>query len=380
MLIAVCRPWDLENAMMVGAPIGRDFANFWIGGRLAIEGRLGLLVDFEGYNQLLFDLFHHNPRGLVFSYPPHILLLLVPFGAMAHLPAVLLWSGANVWLVARAARLLSPDRRLGWAACLSPATFLMVALGHFGGALAFLGVFILTRAGRQPVLAGCALALMSVKPQFAASLAVFLVLVGHWRIVLIAAPFTACFVGASVLVFGLEPWVDFFDWTLPFHAQLLSEFQLSAFRTAMSVYTAARMEGLSYEAARLLHYAFAILAVGGAAFCFRREGPNPRTVALGLFAVLAALPYWAIHDLAIVIPALSVALLSDPAAKVRQFRLLPFPAAAALWIAPVFAIPFGGIGIPVVQLVINAALLLMLVGECAGRRERPGEPFAFQRE
>src|SRR5262249_14923970 len=104
-LIVVCRPWDLHDALMIGAPIGRDFANFWIGGVLAPKAKVDLLVDFAGYNELISQTSPHNPRGLVFSYPPHILLFLAPFGALPHLLSVLLWSAANLWLIARAVRL-----------------------------------------------------------------------------------------------------------------------------------------------------------------------------------------------------------------------------------------------------------------------------------
>jgi hypothetical protein len=371
--VVVCRPWDLHDAMMIGAPIGRDFANFWIGGRLAIEGRLDLLVDFDGYNELLFQIFHHNPRGFVFSYPPHILLFLVPFGALPFLPAVLAWSGGNLWLIWRTVRLLSPDRGLAWAACLSPAALMMVAVGHFGGALGFLATYILTRGSRQPVLAGCALALLSVKPQLAAGFALFLLLVCQWRIVLAAAPVTAGLVGLSVLAFGTKPWLGFFDWTLPFHAQLLSNFQVGAFRTAISVYTTARMEGLGDAFARVLQLAIGLPVLAGAVVLFVRKGPTPATIALGLFAVLAMLPYTAVHDLAILIAALTVALFAALAADDRPF--LPLGAASALWFAPAFAIPFGQLALPLVGVVVTTVLVAALVGQCWPKRlERATAP------
>lgn len=364
-LIVDGRPWDLRDGLMIGAPFGRDFANFWLGGKLALDGKLDLLVDFDRYNELAFQLFHHNARGLVFSYPPHILLFLAPFGALPFVVSDLLWSAANLALVAAATRLVTRDRGLGWAACLSPAALMMVAVGHFGGALAFLAIFILTRGDRRPLLAGCALALISVKPQFAAGLGLFLLLVGQWRVVLAAVPATAGLIGLSVLAFGVKPWVGFFDWTLPFHAQLLAHFQLSAFRTAMSVYTTARMAGLGDTAASVLQFAYGLPFFAGAALLFARQGPNPRTIAFALFAALAVLPYTAIHDLAIVIPALTAALFAPPAERDREpdRRFLPLGAASALWFAPAFAIPFGQFGVPVVPIVVLATFALALIGQ-----------------
>lgn len=359
--IVDCRPWDLENALMIGAPIGRDFVNFWIGGRLALEGRLDLLADFDGYNALIHQLFHHKAGGLVFSYPPHILLFLAPFGAIPLLPAVLLWSAANLWLVMRAARLLSPDHELAWAACLSPAALVMVAVGHFGGALAFLAVLILTRGSRQPVLAGCCLALISVKPQFAASFALFLLLIGHWRVVLVAMPATAGLVGLSVLAFGTTPWLNFFAWTLPLHARILADFQPAAYQTAIAVYTTVRMMGLGHGAAWALQLAYGLPLLVAAALVFRRHGADARTIALGLLAVILLLPYSAVHDLAIVAPALTVALFAEPAGT--QPPLLGLGAANALWLAPAVAIPLGQLGLPLVAVVVAVTAVVAMLGQ-----------------
>lgn len=365
-LVVVCRPWDLHDALMIGAPIGRDFANFWIGGVLAIKGKLDLLIDFDGYNELIFQTFHHNPRGLVFSYPPHILLFLVPFGALPHPLSVLLWSAGNLWLIARAVRLLSDERGLPWVAVLSPAALIMVAMGHFGGALAFASIFILTRASARPVLAGCCLALLTVKPQFAASMGLFLLLVGQWRVLVSGAVATVGLVGLSVLAFGIQPWIGFFEWTLPFHAQLLTHFQVGAFRTAMSIYTTVRMEGLGDGVAKVLQLAFALPVLAATVYLFRRRGADAQTVTLTLLGVLLILPYTAIHDLAIVAPSLTVALFAS-AAKDRPF--LSLAPASALWLAPPFAVPFGQLALPIVPVVVAIVLVVALVAQFRPRRD-----------
>jgi hypothetical protein len=359
--IVDCRPWDLENALMIGAPVGRDFVNFWLGGKLALEGRLDLLADFDGYNVLIHQLFHHNAGGLVFSYPPHILLFVAPFGALPFLPAVLLWSALNLALIAGAVRLLDPDRELTWAACLSPAALVMVAVGHFGGALAFLAVLILTRGSRQPVLAGCCLALISVKPQFAASFGLFLLLIGQWRTVLVAAPATAGLVGLSVLAFGIQPWLNFVQWTLPFHARILSDFQPAAFQTAIAIYTTARMIGLGHGAAWVLQLAYGLPLLAAAVLLFRRHGPEGRTIALGLLAVILLLPYSAVHDLAIAAPALTVALFAAPSGTDRP--LFGLGAANALWLAPALAIPLGQLELPLVAIVVSVTVAVAASGQ-----------------
>jgi alpha-1,2-mannosyltransferase len=379
MLLLICRPWDLETAFMIGAPVGRDFSNFWTAGHLAIEGRLDLLVDMAAYNDwLLAHVFHHDPKDwLVFAYPPHSLLFLTPLAALPYGVAVTLWTLGNLVLMACAVRLVSSERGLPWIACLSPAAFMMVAFGHFGGALAYLMTYVLMRAERRPVIAACCLALASVKPQLAVSLGLFLIFVGHWRVVLRALPVTAVLIGLSVLAFGLKPWLNFIEWTVPLHARMIANVSVNAF-WMMSVYTAACIAGLPRWAAWVLQGGFSVAVMAGAVFLYLHKGRTPRTVALGLFAVVMALPYSAIYDLAIVTPALTVALFADQSGEDRPF--LPFGAASALWIAPAFAIPLGLMGLPLVPVTIAGTLLWALVLQCRPPAERIDTPGVVRSE
>src|SRR5215831_2390891 len=89
-VIAICRPWDLADHFMVGAPFGRDFVNYWMGGRLALDGQLDLLTDLRAYNALIVARFGHSADDFfVFSYPPSLLPFLMPFGALPYVPALI---------------------------------------------------------------------------------------------------------------------------------------------------------------------------------------------------------------------------------------------------------------------------------------------------
>jgi alpha-1,2-mannosyltransferase len=372
LFFVVYRPWDLADAFMIGAPIGRDFANFWAGGHLALTGQLDLLANFSAYNHFVAATFHHTSTDeLVFSYPPHILPFLVPFGALPFIPSLLLWTALNLFLLERSVRLLCVDDDLAWrvAACLSPAVVTMVAYGHFGGVLAFLMVYALTRADARPCHAGICLAAVSVKPQLALSLGIFLLLAGRWRAVLWSLPATACLIGLSLAAFGVNPWVNFVEWTVPFHAQVISDYAHEALRTTASVYAGARLAGLPTWAGYGLQYAFSIVVLVGSAFLLVRRGLSPRTAALALFAVLAALPYFQNYDLAIITPALTVALFADQPGESRPF--LGIVPGSLLWIAPAISLPFGMLGVPAVPIVVAGTLMWALFGEL--RRYRATE-------
>jgi hypothetical protein len=372
LFFVVYQPWNLSR-FMVAAPVGRDFVNFWTGGYLALQGQLDLLVDFAGYNDFIAATFpHDNPFDeRVFSYPPHILLFLVPFATLPIVPAVFLWTALNVWLIGRSVRLLARDEpALRLAACLSPAVVTMVAFGHFGGALAFLATYVLTRTDARPHIAGICLALMSVKPQLALAFGIFLLFTGRWRAVLWSLPATACLVGLSVAAFGVKPWINFVEWTMPFHVKVLSLYVHEVLRTVVSLYSAARLMGFSASVGYGLQYAYGMVVLIGAAALAVRCGMTPRVVAIALLAVLASLPYFANYDLAIITPALTVAMFRSQPDEDRPF--LTIVPASLLWMAPVSSAAFDAMSLPVVSLAIAAVLLLAMYRQAvACRRATP---------
>lgn len=368
--VGLCRPWNLTDHFNIGAPFGRDFVNYWMGGRLALEGRLDVLADLRAYNVLIVERFGHSAEDFfIFSYPPNLLPFLVPFGALPYLPALIAWTAINLALLAWSVRLLTADRRPLVAACLSPAAVTMVLYGHFGGALAVLAVLALTRGARQPALAGLCLALMTVKPQLAAAVGLLMLLIGQWRAVAWSAAGASGLAGLSVLLFGLTPWRDFLHVTVPFQIWLIHEFIPDHLRSTLSLYAAARLAGLSFIAAQVVQTAFALAAIAGAVLLTWRDGLNPRTLTLLLLAGITGLAYFQNYDLAIVVPALSVALFAGDRDEGTERRpLLPFVPACLLWAAPALSIASGFYHSPVINLVVAGVLAIGLVTRA--RRER----------
>jgi len=369
--IAVCRPWIMIRHFSVGAPIGRDFTNFWLGGHLALLDKLELLVDVPAYNELLSQTFAYGwADGFVYSYPPHILFFTIPFALLPYTVAVYLWSALNVAAAALAVRLMNPDWRWVVIACLSPAVITNVMYGHFGGVLALGAVFVLLQCEQRPVLCGAILAAATVKPQFAAVLGVLLLLSGHWRALLWAIPAGVAILGLSIAAFGLQAWVGYVTETLPYHARLLSVFQVGMLRTVMSVYAGLRLSGAPGWLAQIVQYAFTALVLLKAAQLLRREGSDPYTIAVGLLAALAALPYVNAYDLAIVAPALTLALFAD-ASRPPILAALP---AALLWVLPPLGIPLGWLETPIPAAVFAGTLLLALFGRGIWRTEATAQP------
>jgi len=186
-LYIALRPWNLRDSYMIGAPFGRDFINFWFGGHVVWTGNLNLLFDPQGYDSAISAMFgHHSDDAFVFSYPPHALLFLAPFGLLPYIPALLLWTACNLACLVIATRLFSRQSTLALAACLSPAALVMVLYGQFGGMIALAVTLALVHGKNRPWLGGLCLAFLSVKPQFALVLGLFLIAKDAWRTLLAA--------------------------------------------------------------------------------------------------------------------------------------------------------------------------------------------------
>ena len=70
---------------------GRDFANVYTSGTLALEGRLDLLYDLKGYAAWQDTLFQGALRDHNYSYPPPTLLYTWAFALLPYPVALLSW-------------------------------------------------------------------------------------------------------------------------------------------------------------------------------------------------------------------------------------------------------------------------------------------------
>src|SRR5262249_31071350 len=73
---------------------------------------------------------------------------------------------------------------------------------------------------RHPLLAGVCLGLLTYKPQFGILFPLVLVVGAHWRTIGAATVTAALLALASLALFGMAPWSEFFRW-LPLTSQAL---------------------------------------------------------------------------------------------------------------------------------------------------------------
>jgi hypothetical protein len=204
----------------IAGPIkGADFVHFYTIGDLVRTGRSELLYDFAGQHKVQGELVPEAADLLYLPvYPPQAAIILAPFSAFTYRQAMVLWTALTiacyaliVWAASRpVSAQLSDQVFLAAAAAAFPPLWQLVLHGQTTIIVltAFcLGWVALER--RRPFLAGCAFALMAVKPQFGLTLAVVTLARRDWPVVLGAVVSIALQAGIAYALLDATVFQDF---------------------------------------------------------------------------------------------------------------------------------------------------------------------------
>lgn len=288
----------LSGMMVSEATVyGRDFANLWTGARAVLEDHTGLLYDLGAYQALQRDILSPEIAGHNFSYPPHVLLLIWPFGLLPYGAALGLWTVISLAAFFAAARpYLAGAGMPGMLSLVVPAALVNVWTGHYGLLIAAGALFVWDNADRMPIRCAIVLALLTVKPHLGILMPLVLLLRGKWKVCLIAGAVTLALAGVSAAVFGTQAWIEYLTRVPEYQAALL-EHGAGLYRLMMpSVYNGFVLAGLE-QAAMPFQVCAAALAVA-AVFLVHRSGAPLTT--LGLVAATATflvLPYAFNYDM-----------------------------------------------------------------------------------
>src|SRR5262249_37660879 len=142
-------------------------------------------------------------------YPPFFLPVAAPLALLPYAPASLAWSLVTFPAYLEAMRRIVGDRFGLLLACAFPALVANFVVGQNGFLTAALLGGTLVALPQRPGLAGCLLGLMTYKPQFGILFPLVLIADGQWRAFFSAAAMTVVLVAASLIAFGVEPWLGF---------------------------------------------------------------------------------------------------------------------------------------------------------------------------
>jgi Glycosyltransferase family 87 len=200
------------NRSIAGPIKGADFQYFYTIGSLARAHHTESLYDFGALHRAQVALVPESESvTYVPAYPPHTALIFEPFSILSYRQAMFVWIAITVLLFAvivrsawrPVARWLDDPVFVAAAAAAFPPFWSLVAhgqstivilTGFWGGWLAL--------ERKRPFLAGAALGLLLLKPQFAIPLVVVVLACGEWAMLAGALASIAVQTAGAALVLG----------------------------------------------------------------------------------------------------------------------------------------------------------------------------------
>lgn len=176
---------------LVGVLKAPDFVHFYTFGRLALEGRIRDAYDWQAFHAEQVRLVPESVQSIYPPvYPPQAAVIFMPLSRLPFGTAVAVWTlitiglyGVVVWRAWMAARDELPDRVLVFAAAAGFAPFWQVVMNGQVTIVILMALFLawLALERQHPFLAGAALGLLAIKPQFGLPFAAIVLMRRDWR-------------------------------------------------------------------------------------------------------------------------------------------------------------------------------------------------------
>jgi len=324
----------------IGYLVGRDFANTWLGGRLALTGDPGAHFSFLAYSAALKEAFGPDYPIQIWSYPPHFLLFTWPLALMPYMAAYLVYSalGLALYLAVTSDGNRRADHLLLLA--LAPAAIVNIWCGQVGFLVAALLVGGLTQLDRRPLLAGALFGLLTIKPQLGLLIPLMLVLTGRWRVIAAASLTILLLVAAASLAFGPKVWTAYLNDAMPVQSGFLLREVEHWMVHVPTAYMNARIAGLPIAWAIVVQALFTAAAIAGVTWTFWRRRDPTLSNALFLAATFVVTPYVFNYDMA-VLGFVAITLIKRADNEPLDYWLM-----LAVWTVPFLTVPLGMAGIP----------------------------------
>lgn len=343
--------WSVPVGDSFGAAIGRDYLNTWMGALSAFAEGPAAWFDFPTYNAALREVLpYSNFPTHYWSYPPHILLFIWPFGLIPYFPGYLLWTalGMAVFLFAAGRNGVQPKDF--WFLALAPAAAVNVFIGQNGFFTAALLIGGFGLLDRRPWVAGVLFGLLTLKPQLGFLLPLMLLMTGRWRVIAGAAATIALLMGATALLYGPDIWVGYFEKVLPQQRWLMDTVGAIMFCMIPSTLMGARFVALPLDVAWALQWIATAAATATVVWTYWRSRDPMLSVAVLITATFIASPYTLTYDM--VIFAWIILLLRDRPDNDRIDHFL----ALAVWSLPITMLLAGPLRIPLAAIVLPVFL------------------------
>jgi arabinofuranan 3-O-arabinosyltransferase len=352
-LVTAWNGWILDAS---SSPATTDFLHVYTTGRLVIDGHPAAPYDWDLLHQAETALVGRDPNVYMgWHYPPPFLAVAALLATLPYAAAFIVWLAATLPLYLVTIRAIVGDK-IGWLiAGAFPGLMPNVIPGQNGLLTAALIGGTLVLLERHPLLAGVCLGLLTYKPQFGVLFPLVLLAGGHWKTIGAAAATAVVLVLASLALFGVTPWVEFFHW-MPLTSQaLFSQNSHTEWHKFQSLLALTRMLGGGATLAWTLQAALAVVTATVLWVMWRnRRVAYELKAAATATGVLLATPYVYLYDLAVLAVPIAFLMRCAIATGFARGEAFGLALAAALFlIVPFLGIPVG---------LMTAAIIALLIG------------------
>lgn len=221
-----------------------DFNSFWTAAKLALSGDTLTQYSTQDFLDLQMEWMKGSDSAFAFFYPPTWLLYILPFGLLPQPLAYFIFNVLGVVIVTLFGRAVFKSWLLGLMLCALPAAMNCLLHGQNGMlSAALLGGAMFALQHRKFALAGIFIGLLSYKPQMGLVIPLALIFARHWRTFISASVTTLVVAAISLLAFGLDTWIGFFE-QLPTASYVLRN-DIVDWEKMTSIYAALRIYGFS---------------------------------------------------------------------------------------------------------------------------------------
>jgi hypothetical protein len=328
-LIATWLPADPAVSSGGGFLRGNDFIAFWTAADLALRGEFALAYDVTAIQAAERQLVGVEGWGVMpWLYPPTYVLMVLPLGLLPYLSSLALWQTLPLagFMLVMSRIGLAP--LLYWFIPLSAAVIQTIVTGQNGLLVALLMAGGLLSLERHPWIAGLLFALVTFKPQLALLVAPALVIGGQWRALGAMMVALAVLIIITVVAFGAEPWLAFFQ-NLSFAHNQVALGNLP-WRRMPTIFAAARMSGLDVAPAQLIQGFVSLGVIAGVAWAWWRKVSFGLKAALLVAAIPLVTPFAYDYDLVILLLPVAWLVLEAQRAPLKHIEIAVMVLAWAL--------------------------------------------------
>jgi len=320
------------------SPFCVDFGLFYAAGKMTLAGNVAQIFDVQAHHAMTEIVLNLTlPYFLPWLYPPFFLFVIVPLTLLPFDVALIVWLALTLaFMIVAARRMLPSHKKLAFLLVGFPGVFLNLRWGQNGFlSTALLGLSIAFME-TSPVLSGVMVGLLAYKPQLAILPFFVLIITKNWKAILSAFSTVISASILSLLIFGKEVWIEFFQSLFHTSSYLMETSKEVTSSIQPTLLTTLIDLGIDSRISLAVQMIVALCAVAVVSWAFLR---SKRLTLKGIMLVLGMpliIPYFMQYDLVILGLAL-VLLIYD--FSVNGYTKLEGVMAALLWLMPLINSP-----------------------------------------